>query len=149
MVGVKTRSPILVVDDDGEDRDFIEQALRKNGIENPIFQLEDGKELLNYLTHQGKYLTPDSFPKPGLIFLDLNMPRMDGRAILRHIKTDGLLKKIPVVVLTTSREREDILETYNMGANIFFSKPNDFNGLLNLMETTKKYWLEMAELPVE
>jgi two-component system response regulator len=77
------------------------------------------------------------------------MPRMDGRSILRHIKSDGLLKKIPVVVLTTSREREDILETYNMGANIFFTKPNDFNGLLNLMETTKKYWLEMAQLPVE
>ncbi len=141
--------PILMVDDDKDDRLMAERALRKNRVLNPILFLEDGEELVNYLRRQGKYTDPKSSPTPCFILLDLNMPRMDGRRALEIIKADPQFKRIPVVVLTTSQAEEDIVRSYNTGANSFITKPVSFESLVGLMETLKNYWLEIVDLPLE
>ncbi len=144
-----TVSPILMVDDDKDDRMMTEKALRKNRVINPILFLEDGEDLMAYLRRQGPYAQPASSPRPCLILLDLNMPRMDGRRALELIKADPELKKIPVVILTTSQAEEDIIRSYDTGANSFITKPVSFDGLLAVMETLKNYWLEIVDLPLE
>ena len=109
---------------------------------------EDGEELLDYLYHRGsKYTAPGSSPTPGLILLDLNMPRKDGREALREIKSDPDLRRIPVVVLTTSKAEEDIYRTYDLGANSFITKPVSFEGLVAVMRDIGRYWIEIVELP--
>ena len=140
-------APILMADDDKDDRMMTEKALRKNRVINPMLFLEDGEELVDYLQRKGKYADPRSSPRPCFILLDLNMPRMDGRKALEIIKADPDLKKIPVVVLTTSKAEEDIVRTYKMGANSFITKPVHFEGLVSVMESLKNYWLEIVELP--
>ena len=141
--------PILMVDDDKDDRLMTERALRKNRVVNPVLFLEDGEELVNYLRRQGKYTDPKSSPTPCFILLDLNMPRMDGRRALEIIKADPQFKRIPVVVLTTSQAEEDIVRSYNTGANSFITKPVSFENLVGVMETLKNYWLEIVDLPLE
>lgn len=144
-----TGLPILMVDDDKDDRMMAEKALRKNRVINPILFLEDGEELMAYLRHEGKFADPASSPRPCLILLDLNMPRMDGRRALELIKADPGFRKIPVVILTTSQAEEDIIRSYDTGANSFITKPISFEGLLAVMETLKNYWLEIVDLPLE
>jgi len=139
--------PILVVDDDEEDFFMIEKAIRNSQIMNPVLSLPDGRELMDYFKGEGRFSAPESAPFPGLIFLDLNMPRMDGREALKAIKADSKFKKVPVVVLSTSRAAEDVTGCYGSGANTFVSKPDDYGELLEIMKTTKKYWLEIAQLP--
>jgi CheY-like chemotaxis protein len=139
--------PILMVDDDEDDRMMTEKALRKNRVINPIMFLTDGEELMDYLKRKGKFSDPATSPRPCFILLDLNMPRMDGRKALLFLKADPELKKIPVVVLSTSSAEEDILRSYNLGANSFITKPIDFDGLVATMESLKNYWLEIVELP--
>lgn len=141
--------PILMVDDDEDDRMMAERALRKNRVINPILFLEDGEQLLAYLRRQGKYADAKAFPRPCFILLDLNMPRMDGRRALEIIKADPELKKIPIVILTTSQAEEDIVRSYNTGANSFITKPVSFEGLVSVMDTLKNYWLEIVNLPIE
>lgn len=141
--------PILMVDDDKDDRLMAERALRKNRVINPILFLEDGEELIEYLKRQGKYADPKASPRPCFILLDLNMPRMDGRRALEIIKADPELKKIPIVVLTTSQAEEDIVRSYDTGANSFITKPVSFEGLVIIMDTLKNYWLEIVDLPAE
>lgn len=141
--------PILMVDDDKDDRMMTERALRKNRVINPIRFLDDGEELINYLRRQAKFADPASSPRPCFILLDLNMPRMDGRRALEIIKSDPEFKKIPVVVLTTSQAEEDIVRSYDTGANSFITKPVSFDGLVNVMESLKNYWLEIVDLPLE
>lgn len=143
----KNALPILMVDDDQDDRLLTEKALRTNRVINPIVFLEDGEELVDYLRRQGKYSGAGQAPKPCFILLDLNMPKMDGRKALGIIKADPALRKIPVVILTTSQAEEDIMKSYNLGANSFISKPIDFESLVNLMDSLKQYWLEIVELP--
>ena len=109
--------------------------------------MEDGEELLDYLHRRGKYSPPADTPRPGLILLDLNMPRMDGREALREIKGDASLRQIPVVVMTTSKAEEDILRSYDSGASSFISKPMSFEGLVELMKGLGRYWFEIVELP--
>jgi CheY-like chemotaxis protein len=108
----------------------------------------DGQDLLDYLRHEGRYAdgTVDA-PRPQIILLDLNMPRMDGREALAEIKADATLRQIPIVVLTTSRDSEDVFRTYDLGVNSFITKPNTFAGLVDLMRTWTQYWFEIAELP--
>ncbi len=149
MIQKGTGSPILMVDDDKDDRMMTEKALRKNRVINPILFLEDGEELMAYLRHKGPYADPASSPRPCLILLDLNMPRMDGRRALELVKADPGLKKIPVVILTTSQAEEDILRSYDTGANSFITKPVSFEGLLAVMDALKSYWLEIVDLPLE
>ena len=138
---------ILIADDDPEDRMLAEDALKESRLVNDIRFVEDGEELLEYLQHRGKYTEPDSSPRPGMILLDLNMPRMDGREALKIIKTDPELRRIPVVVLTTSQAEQDIYRSYDLGVNSFIIKPVTFESLVNIMRVLEAYWFEIVEIP--
>src|SRR5512135_282771 len=120
---------ILLADDDPEDRMLARDALQESRVANRLDMVVDGEELLDYLHRRGSYESLQGTPLPGLILLDLNMPRKDGREALREIKGDPHLRRIPVVVLTTSRAEEDIFRTYDIGVNSFISKPVTFEGL--------------------
>jgi CheY-like chemotaxis protein len=138
---------ILIADDDPEDRMLAEDALKESRLVNDIRFVEDGEELLEYLQHRGKYADPESSPRPGMILLDLNMPRMDGREALKIIKTDPELRRIPVVVLTTSQAEQDIYRSYDLGVNSFIIKPVTFESLVNIMRVLEAYWFEIVEIP--
>lgn len=138
---------ILIADDDPEDRMLAEDALKESRLINDIRFVEDGEELLEYLQHRGKYTDPESSPRPGMILLDLNMPRMDGREALKIIKTDAELRRIPVVVLTTSQAEQDIYRSYDLGVNSFIIKPVTFESLVNIMRVLEAYWFEIVEIP--
>ena len=140
---------ILMADDDADDRDFARSAMEEGRLANDLRFVEDGEELLDYLYRRGRYADPKDSPRPGLILLDLNMPRKDGREALREIKSDPALRHIPVVVLTTSKTEEDILRSYDLGANCFITKPVTFEGLVAVMKTLGRYWIEIVELPPE
>jgi CheY-like chemotaxis protein len=139
--------PILMADDDKDDRLLTRKAMEENNVANPFVTVADGEELLDYLKRKGKYSDPMTAPRPCFILLDLNMPKMDGRKALLFVKADPELKKIPVVVLSTSRAEEDVLRSYNLGANSFITKPVNFDGLVAMVESLKNYWLEIVELP--
>jgi len=138
---------ILLVDDDEDDRLLALEALQEARLTNRVYTVEDGEELMEYLQHRGRYKKPGAAPRPGLILLDLNMPRKDGREALREIKAEPDLRQIPVVVLTTSKAEEDILRTYDLGVNSFISKPVSFEGLVEIMRTLSVYWFEIVRLP--
>ena len=138
---------ILMADDDDDDRLLAQDALSESQVPGAIHFVENGEELLDYLWHRGKYETAASSPRPGLILLDLNMPRKDGREALREIKTDPELRRIPVVVLTTSKADTDIAAIYDLGANSFISKPFQFEALVSVMKTLGHYWFQTVELP--
>jgi CheY-like chemotaxis protein len=138
---------ILLADDDEDDRLMTRDALRDARLHNPLRTVIDGVELMEYLRREGEYADPKESPRPGMILLDLNMPRMDGREALREIKGDPGLRSIPVVVLTTSKAEEDIYRTYDLGVNSFITKPVQFESLVEVMKTLGKYWFEIVELP--
>jgi len=138
---------ILIADDDAEDRMLVKEALEESRLNNNIQFVENGEELLDYLHNRGKFTDKDLYPTPGLILLDLNMPKKDGREALKEIKTDDHLRMIPVVVLTTSKAEEDILRTYDLGVSSFITKPVTFTALVDVMKTLSKYWFEIVELP--
>lgn len=138
---------ILLADDDADDRMLARDALAESRLANDLRFVEDGEELLEYLHRRGRYADPATSPRPGLILLDLNMPRKDGREALREIKSDPSLRHIPVVVLTTSKAEEDIYRTYNLGVNSFITKPVSFDGLVAVMKALGRYWFEIVELP--
>jgi len=123
------------------------EALEEARLKNDLRFVEDGEELMNYLRHQGEYTDDEKAPRPGLILLDLNMPRKDGREALKEIKADPELRRIPIIVLTTSKAEEDILRTYDLGVNSFITKPVSFDGLVEVMKSLALYWLEIVELP--
>lgn len=123
------------------------EALEENRLANALHFVEDGVELLQYLKNEGRFSDRNSYPRPGLILLDLNMPKKDGREALREIKLDDSLRLIPVVILTTSKAEEDIVRSYNLGVNSFITKPVTFDGLVEIMRTLSKYWFEIVELP--
>ncbi|HEY5545298.1 MAG TPA: response regulator [Gemmatimonadaceae bacterium] len=137
---------ILMADDDADDRLLARDAMTESRLSNPFHCVEDGQELMDYLRREGKYRTTPA-PRPGLILLDLNMPRKDGRQALEEIKNDPDLRCIPVVILTTSKTEEDILRAYNLGANSFITKPVTFEGLVEIVRQLGKYWLSIVELP--
>lgn len=139
---------ILVADDDPDDRLMMEEALEESRLANDLHFVKDGEELMDYLLHRGQYTAPNNSPRPGIILLDLNMPKKDGREALREIKADPNLRQIPVVVLTTSKAEEDIYRSYDLGVNSFISKPVSFEALVNLMKILGKYWFEIVELPL-
>lgn len=138
---------ILMAEDDPDDRLLAQEALEESLVANHLRIVENGEELMDYLKHRGKYSDPASAPRPGIILLDLNMPKMDGREALRAIRSDPELRSIPVVVLTTSRAEEDILRSYDEGANSYIIKPVTFEGLVEVMKTLRRYWFEIIELP--
>ena len=140
---------ILLADDDEDDRMMTRDALRDARLHNELRTVIDGVDLLAYLRHEGDYADPAASPRPGLILLDLNMPRMDGREALAAIKADPDLRSIPVVVLTTSKAEEDVLRSYDLGVNSFITKPVTFLGLVEVMKIFSRYWLEIVDLPQE
>jgi CheY-like chemotaxis protein len=142
------RSPftILLADDDEEDRELTREALQDARLANQIKFAYDGQDLLDYLRHAGRWTEADS-PRPGIILLDLNMPRKDGREALAEIKADESLRRIPIVVLTTSKDEADVLSTYDLGVSSFITKPVTFGGLIDVMRTWTQYWVEIVELP--
>jgi CheY-like chemotaxis protein len=125
------------------------EALEESRVSNKLDTVVDGEELMNYLHRRGSYESLQGNPLPGLILLDLNMPRKDGREALREIKGDPHLRRIPVVVLTTSRAEEDIYRTYDLGVNSFITKPVTFAGLVEVVKALSSYWVEFVELPKE
>lgn len=140
---------VLLAEDDPDDRYLISEALDESRLNIHLYIVEDGEELLDYLHRRGKYADEDQWPTPSLILLDLNMPRKDGREALVEIKADPRLKRIPVVVLTTSRAEEDIARTYDTGISGYIPKPVTFTGLLEVMNAIGLYWLQVAKLPKE
>jgi two-component system response regulator len=138
---------VLAADDDEDDRFLIEEAFKENRILNELTFVEDGEQLMSYLRREGEYADLGSKPYPGLILLDLNMPKKDGREALAEIKKDPKLCRIPVVVLTTSKAEEDIFRTYGLGVSSFITKPVTFEALVRLTRALSTYWLEIVELP--
>jgi CheY-like chemotaxis protein len=138
---------ILMADDDEDDRLMTREAFKEARLDNELRFVEDGEELLDYLRHRGKYSNPDDAPCPGLILLDLNMPRKDGREALEEIKADPNLKRIPIVVLTTSKAEEDIYRTYDLGVNSYITKPVSFEGLVEIVLSLTQYWFKIVKLP--
>ncbi|MDT5060019.1 MAG: hypothetical protein QOH63_478 [Acidobacteriota bacterium] len=140
---------ILLADDDEEDRMLACDALAESRLSNDVYCVTDGEDLMDYLQRRGKYIPPAEAPRPGLILLDLNMPKKDGREALQEIKSDLALRQIPVVVMTTSKAHEDIFQSYDSGASSFISKPVTFEGLIDVMKGLGRYWFEIIDLPLE
>lgn len=140
---------ILMADDDADDRLMTQRAFGQHRLANELRFVEDGEELMDYSLHRGEYSAPGSAPRPGLILLDLNMPRKDGREALAEIKQDESLRTIPVVILTTSKAEEDVYRTYDLGVNSFVTKPVSFDQLSGVIAAMGKYWLEIVELPTQ
>ena len=139
---------ILMADDDEEDRDLTREALERAHLSNEVRFVGDGQELLDYLRGEGRYGEGgEEAPRPGIILLDLNMPKKDGREALAEIKADERLKTIPVVVLTTSRDEEDVIRSYDLGVNSFITEPVTFGSLVEVMGAWGRYWFEIVELP--
>lgn len=139
---------ILMADDDEDDRELTRDALVAAHLANPIKFVSDGQELIDYLHLEGRYRDRAAeAPPPGIILLDLNMPKKDGREALAEIKSDARLRHIPVIVLTTSRDDEDVVRSYDLGVNSFITKPVTFASLVDVMRTWTRYWFEIVELP--
>ena len=139
---------IIMAEDDADDRLLVKDALQECQWNADLRFVENGEELLDYLLRQGKYKRAEESPRPRLILLDLNMPKKDGREVLRDIRARPELRRIPVVVLTTSKADTDIERTYELGANSYIAKPVQFDGLVNLMRVISEYWFKTVELPV-
>lgn len=138
---------ILMADDDEDDRLLTREAMAEGRVLNRLEFVENGAELMDYLNGSGKYTDRDQYPMPGLILLDLNMPKMDGREALAEIKKHPAIRRIPVVILTTSKAEEDMLKGYDLGAASYITKPVTFDALVDLMKALGKYWVEIVELP--
>lgn len=138
---------ILVADDDEDDQLFTKEAFDESKLSIDMRFVNDGLELLDYLKQRNKYANPDESPRPSLILLDLNMPKMDGREALKEIKNDETLRMIPVVALTTSKAEKDVLKTYELGINSFITKPVTIDDFIEIASTLGHYWLEIVQLP--
>jgi two-component system, response regulator len=138
---------ILIADDDPDDRMLMREALQESELSGDVRFVMDGEELMEYLNHCGKYADPGSAPRPGLILLDLNMPRKDGREVLKEIDLDPSLRRIPIVVLTTSKSEEDIDHSYQLGANSYITKPVTFQALVEITRELGRYWFDTVALP--
>ncbi len=140
---------ILMADDDPDDRAMTKEAFDESCLGNDLRFVEDGEELLDYLHRRGKFAPPAEAPLPSIILLDLNMPRKDGREALVEIKADPRFRAIRVIIMTTSKAEEDVLKMYNLSAASYITKPVTFGGLIDVVRTLGKYWLEIVELPAD
>jgi CheY-like chemotaxis protein len=139
---------ILMADDDEDDRELARDALRESRLANELRFVVDGEDLMDYLRREGAYADPlADAPTPGIILLDLNMPKKTGREALGEIKADERLRRIPIVVLTTSSDEQDVLSTYELGASSFITKPVTFAGLVEVLRAWGRYWFEIVDLP--
>jgi two-component system response regulator len=140
---------ILVADDDADDRLMIQEAFEESRVANQLDFVVDGEQLLQYLRREGEFSRLAGEPYPGVILLDLNMPKKDGREALRDMKADPALCRIPIVILTTSRAEEDLVRTYGLGVSSFITKPVTFEGLVDALKVICRYWIEIVSLPPE
>lgn len=143
---MKNLPHVLLVEDNEDDYEATQRSFTKNHLINPVIWCRGGQDALDYLKHEGKYASSKA-EKPGLILLDLNMPGIDGRKTLELIKSDGKLKTIPVVVLTTSADSRDVEQCYQLGVSTYIQKPVSFDGLTEAIRTMKEYWFGIALLP--
>ena len=141
--------PILLVEDNEDDYEATSRAFKKANLSNPIVWCKSGRDALDFLKREGAYKDASQGSRPGLVLLDLNMPGMDGRKTLEVIKKDETLKRIPVIILTTSADERDVLACYQMGANTYVQKPVSFDALIEAIKRLKEYWFEIALLPKE
>ncbi|BBD60961.1 response regulator receiver protein [Nostoc sp. HK-01] len=148
MKGRQPTVTILMADDDDDDSMLIREAIIISKLPIDLHAVSNGEELMDYLCHRGQYADTSLAPRPGLILLDLNMPKKNGIEVLKEIKTDPELRPIPIIVLTTSTAEENIDHTYSLGANSYIVKPMTFSALVELMKTLGKYWFETVELPL-
>ncbi len=136
-----------MADDDEEDCVLTAKAFKRNRFANDLRFVHDGEQLLAYLRNQGEFADREACPEPGLILLDLNMPRVDGREALHEIKQDPKLRHIPIVVLTSSKAEQDVVSSYDLGVNSYITKPVTFEGLVAVVESLGNYWFNLVELP--
>lgn len=147
MMNNKKPITVLLAEDDADDRLTVREAFVEARLLNDMRYVVDGQDLMDYLLHEGKYTAPGAAPRPGIILLDFNMPKMDGREALREIKAHPDLRRIPVVVLTTSKAEEDVFRSYDLGANSFITKPVTFSSMVETIKVLGEYWFEIVELP--
>jgi CheY-like chemotaxis protein len=140
---------MLYAEDDPDDRFLAEMAHRESGVLNPLVFVADGEEALEYLRRTGRYADRVGMPQAGIVLLDLNMPGIDGRETLRLIRADSALRRIPVVILTTSGADFDIAASYDAGANTYIVKPRGFTNLVQLFERLCGYWFEIGSIARE
>ena len=145
---MKNKKPfiVLIAEDNEHDLVATKRAWKKYNIANPLHIVRDGEECLDYLHQRGKYSEPGSAPRPGILLLDIKMPKMDGLAVLEHIREDEKLRRLPVVILTTSKAEEDRLRSYDLGANAYIMKPVGFQNFAEAVRTINLFW-ELVELP--
>ena len=137
---------VLMAEDNEHDVVATRRAWKKNNIANPLYIVRDGEECLDYLHQRGKYSEPGSAPRPGILLLDIKMPKMDGLAVLKHIREDAGLHRLPVVILTTSKAEEDRVKSYDLGANAYITKPIGFQNFAEAVRTINLFWA-LVELP--
>ena len=137
---------VLMAEDNEDDIVATKRAWKKHHIANPLYIVKDGEECLDYLHQRGKYSEPDTAPRPGILLLDIKMPKMDGLAVLEHIRKDGELHRLPVIILTTSKAEEDRLRSYDLGVNAYIVKPVGFENFSNAVRTISLFW-QLVELP--
>jgi CheY-like chemotaxis protein len=137
---------VLMAEDDEHDILATRRAWKKHHISNPLYIVNDGEKCLDFLHRRGKYGEPGTAPRPGILLLDIRMPKMDGLAVLKHIRKDGQLRRLPVVILTTSRAEEDRLRSYDLGANAYIVKPVGFNNFSDAVRTINLFW-QLVDLP--
>jgi CheY-like chemotaxis protein len=147
MSTASQRRTILMADDDAEDRQLVRDALKDGGFDHDLRCVCDGVELFEYLRLEGEYANGRPAPRPDIILLDFKMPRMDGREVLMHIKSDPQLRQIPIVALTTSAAEDDISNSYHLGVNSFVSKPTSFRQWVEILRIICDYWFHVVELP--
>ena len=138
---------ILMADDDADDYCLLREAFTEKGVPGQLRLVSDGAELMDYLLHRGKFAEISEAPKPQLILLDLNMPRVSGREALMEIKAMEKIREIPIIIFTTSRDSEDIYQSYQAGANSYIPKPQTFEELLDIVDSLDSYWMKTVMLP--
>jgi CheY-like chemotaxis protein len=138
---------ILLVEDNLQDIEITKRAFAKGRVHNDLMVVRDGEEALDYLCRRGKFQDPASSPRPGMILLDLNLPKLGGLDVLQRIKRDESLKSIPVIVLTVSQREQDIVRSYDLGVNTYIQKPVEFENFMRVVNTVHEYWILIATLP--
>lgn len=138
---------ILLAEDDPGDQELTRRALEEGAIRNELHIVMDGEAALDYLFHRGKYQNPATSPRPDLLLLDLNMPKVDGRQVLKRVRADTTLRRLAVVILTTSQHEEDIIRTYDLGANSYITKPMELRQFMHVIQALETYWFQIVVLP--
>ncbi|MBM3224298.1 MAG: response regulator [Candidatus Tectomicrobia bacterium] len=140
---------VLLVEDNPRDVRLTQRAFKQAGLPHELRVVRDGDEALTYLHREGAYQEPDVAPRPDVILLDLNLPRMGGHELLRQVKQDSRFKQLPIIVLTTSERPDDVRQAYDAGANAYLLKPVEFSRFTEVIEQLGNFWLEIVELPPE